>query len=85
MYFCCCCCVCVCVCTYVCVCVQEKLKLRRPQVMSKKQVKLSSGDPGMLDSTNSLSANNSPQSGTPPVVDQEGTQPKRSLSGEEKR
>ena len=63
---------------------QEKLKLRRQQVVSKKQAKLLSGDPLMLDSNDSLSANNSPQSGTPLVIDQEGAQPKRSHSGEEK-
>ena len=63
---------------------QEKLKLRRQQVASKK-AKLLSGDPLMLDSTDSLSANNSPQSETSPVVEQEGVQPKRSHSGEEKR
>ena len=63
---------------------QEKLKLRRQQVVSKKQAKLLLGDPLMLDSTDSLSANNSPQSGTPPI-EQEGVQPKRSHSGEEKR
>lgn len=64
---------------------QEKLKLRRQQVVSKKQAKLFSGDPLMFDSSDSLSANNSPQSETPPVIDQECVQPKRSHSGEEKR
>ena len=63
---------------------QEKLKLRRQQV-SKKQAKLYSGDPLMLDSSDSLSANNSPQSETPPVIDQDCVLPKRSHSGEEKR
>ena len=64
---------------------QEKPKLRRQQVASKKQPKLLPGDPALLDSTDCLSTNNSPQSGTPPVVEQEGVQPKRSHSGEEKR
>lgn len=64
---------------------QEKLKLRRQQVVSKKQAKLLPGDPLMFDSADSLSATNSPQSGTPPVSDQEGVQPKRSHSGEENR
>ena len=63
---------------------QEKLKLRRQQVVAKKQAKLS-GDPLMFDSSDSMSANNSPQSRTPPIVDQECVQLKRSHSGEEKR
>ena len=64
---------------------QEKLKLRRQQVVAKKQAKLLSGDPLMFDSSDSMSANNSPQSETPPIADQECVQLKRSHSGEEKR
>ena len=56
--------------------------MRRQQVASKK-AKLLSNDPLMFDSTDSLSATNSPQSGTPPV-DQESVLLKRSHSGEEK-